>query len=540
MSTADVSANTEPTPEPITAPGIRVRPAVIMLSVAVLLIAGLQLFPGEWLPAQFRNVGSLVVGTLAVAGLLVWLAFFSRLPARVRLAAVVIYVAVFAVPYAMIRNIDFTGDMVPHFDFIWEPDPLAALEAHRRQAAESASDALPATDFGADFPGFRGADRSGVYAGTPIRTNWEANPPELLWRQPIGEGYSQIVVSGNFAVTIEQRGDEETVACYDALTGQELWIHAYPTRFVEGTGGDGPRATPTIVDDVVYALGANGHLTSLNLPTGTRNWQINILAEYESSNLEWGMAGSPLVLNDLIIVNPGAPYSAAGKSLVAYDRHTGELVWAVGDSTAAYSSPVYAEIAGTPQILTLEADSAASYSADGSRELWRYPWVTMNGINCSQPLPISDDRVLITAGYTMGSVLLKITPTDDGTLAATPLWEETSLRGKFATPVVTDEAIFGLDEGVLVAVNLETGKRNWKKGRYGHGQVLLTNGVLFIQCEDGDIALVAADPEEYRELARIPVFPDRTWNTPALAAGHAFIRNHREMACYDLTAATAD
>jgi len=166
--------------------------------------------------------------------------------------------------------------------------------------------------------------------------------------------------------------------------------------------------------------------------------------------------------------------------------------------------------------------------------LWRYPWETMNGINCSQPLPAGNDRVLITAGYVMGSAMLQIQHDQDAGWTVEPIWEERSLRGKFCTPIITDRAIFGLDEGVLVCVDRETGKRLWKRGRYGHGQILLADDVLFIQAEDGDIALVAADPNEYRELARVPVFDSRTWNTPALAAGHAFLRNHREMACVDL------
>ena len=532
----DNAARGETAPADATQPGMRRWPAIAILVLAAVSISLLQFTPGEQFPDQFRNFLTIVVSAAAIVGLLVWLALFSRLGARRRAFGIVAALAILAIPVTLVRSVEFTGDIVPSFTFRWDPDPLDILEAHRLQASKAPALDAPTEDLNADFPAFRGADRSGVYHGAAIRTNWDDEPPKTVWRQPVGEGYAQIVLSGNLAITIEQRGDKEAIVAYDARTGRERWVYDYPTRFSEAMGGDGPRATPTLVDDRVYALGANGHLTCLDVETGEKIWQTNILADPEANNFEWGMAGSPLVLDDLLIVNPGMPHSAAGKALVAYDRKTGEVVWGVGDSAAAYASPVYAEIAGVPQILTLEASGAAGYAADGSGELWRYPWETQSGINCSQPQPAGNDRVLITAGYVMGSTMLQINHDPEKGWSAEPLWEERSLRGKFCTPIITEGAIFGLDEGVLVCIDPETGKRLWKRGRYGHGQLLLAGDVLFIQAEDGDVAVVAADPDEYRELARVAVFDGRTWNTPALAAGRAFLRNHREMACLDLRA----
>ncbi|REK10469.1 MAG: hypothetical protein DWQ37_16430 [Planctomycetota bacterium] len=512
---------------------IRWWPLRAIIAVVVALVSLLQLAPGEALPEQFRNFGSIVLVAAGIVALFVWLVLFSRIPVRARAITAAIYLVVLAIPFAVVRRVEFTGDIVPDPVFRWDPEPLEILQQHRRQVREETSPETSGPDLAADFPAFRGEDRLGIYRGPAIRTNWESEPPKLVWRQPVGEGYAQFALSGNTAVTIEQRGPDEAIVAYDARDGRERWVHAYPARFSEAMGGDGPRATPTIDGDRVYSLGAKGHLKCLKLASGDVVWETNILADPEA-NLEWGMAGSPLVLDDVVIVNPGMPQAAAKGSLVAYDKQTGKVEWKVGDATAAYASPQYAELAGVPQILTLEGAAVVSYAADGSAELWRYPWSTANGINCSQPLPVGDDRVLITAGYVMGSALLEIARDDEKGWSAEPLWEEASLRGKFATPIVVDDVVFGLDEGILVCVDLETGKRLWKRGRYGHGQMLLAGDVLFIQCENGDMALVAADPKKYRELARIPVFEERTWNTPALAAGRAFIRNHREMACFDL------
>lgn len=524
--------------EPASMP-VRWWPAISIVAVAVATILALQFFPGEFLPAQFRNFLSIVASGLGVLSLLIWIAAFSRFPARTKAVLLAIAAIGIIIPASMIRRVEFTGDIVPTFVFRWEPTQLEVLEAHRTEAARR-SEAIGkplsvGEDLAANWPGFRGADRSGICTTTAIRTDWETNPPELLWKQPVGEGYAQFSLLDNAAVTIEQRGENEAVVAYDARNGAELWAHSYPTRFSEAMGGDGPRATPTIDGDLVFALGANGRLSCLKIASGEVVWQQDILKNGAEENLEWGMSGSPLVLDDVVIVNPGAEMSATGDALVAYDRATGDVVWGVGDSTAGYASPTLAVIDGVEQILILDGQGGAGYASDGSAELWRFPWETQGGINCSQPIMVTPNRVLITAGYTMGSALLELSKDTEGKWTAEPVWVKSTLRGKFSTPIAHDGFIYGLDEGVMVCVDAESGKRTWKRGRYGHGQMLLVGDVFFIQAENGDIALVAADPEEHRELGRIPVFDARTWNTPAIAAGRAYVRNHREMACFDLS-----
>ena len=516
---------------------IRVWPALAILVFAGAVIAGLQFAPGEQLPLQYRNFLSMLVGIVGVVALLAWLGLFSRITMRRRLILLAVSLLVLALPVAGIDHVEFTGDLVPSLVFRWESDPLAILRAHRQQASrtiQTGDPAAPAEDLDAHWPGFRGPDRSGIYRGAAIRTNWTERPPQLLWKQPVGGGYAQMAISGNLAITIEQRGLDEAVTCYDARTGAERWVYTYPTRFSEAMGGDGPRATPTIEDGNVFALGAGGQLACLRADSGSLVWKTNILKDGVLGNASWGMSGSPLILRDLVIVSPGGPTGAIGKALVAYRRDTGEVAWGVGSAPAGYASPTVAQIEGVEQILVLDGEGVSGYRSDGSAELWRYPWATQQGINCSQPIVLGPNRILITAGYTMGSALLEVTKSVDDAWQVRPVWEQTTLRGKFSTPVAHGDHIYGLDEGILVCIDAATGRRKWKRGRYGHGQVLLVGDVLFIQAEDGDLAVVAADSQQYRELGRIAALEGRTWNTPALAAGRAFIRSHREMACFEL------
>ena len=518
---------------------VRFWPALAIVFCSVAIITALQFAPGEQLPAQHRNFASMLVGAVAVLALLLWLAFFSQITIRRRVTLLAVSILVLAMPFAVVDHVEFTGDIEPHVVFRWKKDRAEILQAHREQASRTIQSFGEETEstqsLDAQWPGFRGPDRSGIYRGEPIRTNWTELPPRLLWKQPIGEGHAQIALSGNRAITIEQRGANEAVTCYDARNGAERWVHSYQTRFAETMGGDGPRATPTIDGDKVFSLGASGRLTCLQADTGKVEWEVNILKDDGLANLSWGMSGSPLILRDLVIVSPGGPTSAIGKAVVAYSRDTGEVIWGIGSAQAGYSSPEVAEFDGVEQIIVLEAEGVAGYQSDGSAELWRYAWPTQQGINCSQPILVGSNRVLITAGYTMGSALLEVTRSADDSWQAQPVWEKTTLRGKFSTPIAHEGFIYGLDEGILVCIDLETGRREWKQGRYGHGQLLLAGDALFIQAENGDLAVVAADPKQYRELGRISALEGRTWNTPALAAGRAFVRNHQEMACFDIS-----
>jgi outer membrane protein assembly factor BamB len=358
-----------------------------------------------------------------------------------------------------------------------------------------------------------------------------------LWREPVGGGYAGIAVAGNLLVTMEQRRDTEAIVAYDAATGRERWTHTYPARFWEGMGGPGPRTTPTITNGRVYALGAQGKLTCLEAATGKVVWSANILDDPEHNNIQWGMSGSPLVDEKAVIVNPGVQgnASASARALVAYDRSTGERLWGAGTTSAAYSSPLLAMLGGVRQILLLDRAGLAGYDAAGGKLLWQYPWETQQGINVAQPVVVEGDRVFISSGYGHGCAMLRIGQ-EAGEWKATRLWENRLMRCKFTSPVAYQGHLYGLDDGVLVCLDQEKGERKWRGDRYGHGQVLLSGDLLLVLAEPWELALVEAKPDAFHEVLKFQALQgDKTWNPPALAGGKAFVRNHLEMAGYDLT-----
>ncbi|MFL5328927.1 MAG: PQQ-binding-like beta-propeller repeat protein [Gemmataceae bacterium] len=464
---------------------------------------------------------------------LVWLAFFSGMTWRRRLmVTALVLVALAAGRRGTIRNIHFDGDMAgPVITWRWQPLQADVIQAHR-QSQGGGNVAVSMNLDASDFPEYRGVRRDGVVTGPELRRDW-SKPPRILWKQPCGEGYAGFAVVDELAVTIEQRGDDEAVVAYQTSTGRELWQHRYPTRFSEALGGDGPRATPTVHDGNVYALGAAGRLTCLDARTGKLIWAADILADNE--NIPWGMSGSPLVDDKLVIVNPGSQReSAKGRALVAYDRLTGKEVWHGGDTQAGYSSPMFAMLGGMRQVILFDADVVAGYDPSNGQKLWSFKYPSYQGINVAQPLVLSDDRVLISAGYNYGSAMINV-KRDAKKWSAEQLWKSNRLRCKFTSPVEFEGHVYGLDDGILVCLDAQTGSQKWKGERYGHGQLLREGNTLVIFAETGFLAEVEASPEKYHELGRVRVFDEtKNWNPFALARGRAYQRNHREMACVDM------
>ncbi|MDP1570598.1 MAG: PQQ-binding-like beta-propeller repeat protein [Vicinamibacterales bacterium] len=425
------------------------------------------------------------------------------------------------------------------------PDPVAAAEplpsasVSPEAAAVSVGEPAPAAPEASRpatpsrrlyWTGFRGPLRDGHYQEGPVRTDWPAAGLTPLWKQPIGGGYASFAVAEGRAFTIEQRRTEEVVAAYDVATGLELWTHAWDGDFKEWMGGDGPRATPTWVDGRLYALGAEGELRALDAETGAQIWRVNILEDNGVSNLTWGMAASPLVFDDLVVVHPGGP---GGRSVVAYDRHTGVRRWSALDDKAAYSSPLLATIAGERQILVITAARIAALTPETGALRWSHPWPAPNDINASQPVLAGRDRILLSSGYGTGAALIEVRAAGGG-FETREVWKHNRLKNRFSSSLVHEGHVYGLDETILTCLDLETGEVRWKAGRYGHGQLVLASGHLIVLTEDGDLALVRATPDRHDERARFPVLNGKTWNHPVIDDGRLLVRNLAEMAVFDL------
>jgi outer membrane protein assembly factor BamB len=378
---------------------------------------------------------------------------------------------------------------------------------------------------------FRGPARDGHYRQQPIRTDWPSEGLRPIWKEPVGGGYASFVTAGGTAFTIEQRGDQEVVAAYDVATGREVWTHGWNARFREMMGGDGPRATPTWHDGRLYALGATGELRCLDAATGKLVWRTNILEDAGASNLQWGMAAAPLLVDDNIVVLPGG---SNGKSVVAYNRTSGNIAWSALDDTAAYSSPMLVTLAARRQILVFSASRLMGLSPERGELLWEYPWTTQYGVNASQPLLLDERRIFISTGYGTGAAAIELSPSDGGRLTVKELWRTNRMKNQFTSSVLHEGFIYGLDEAILACIDASTGELKWKNGRYGYGQVALASGQLIVLTESGEIAVVRATPERFVEITRFQAIEGKTWNHPILVDGYLLIRNLNEMAAFDL------
>jgi outer membrane protein assembly factor BamB len=377
---------------------------------------------------------------------------------------------------------------------------------------------------------FRGPHRDGHYRQQPIVTSWPGGAPKPIWKQPVGAGYASFAIAHGRAFTIEQRGEEEVVASYDVATGRELWTNRWTATFSESMGGDGPRATPVWADGRVYALGATGELRAIDDTNGQTTWRTNILSDADAGNLQWGMSASPLVVDDVLVVVPGG---RSGNAVVAYDRHTGKRAWGALDDQAAYSSPMLVTLAGVRQILVFTASRLVGLTPDGRAVLWEFPWKTNFDVNASQPLVLGDNRVFVSTGYGTGAAVIELTPSGSG-LTPREVWRNIRMKNQFASSVLHDGFIYGLDESILACVDASTGELRWKGGRYGYGQIMLAGGHVFVLTEGGELALVRATPERHQEIFRVPAIEGKTWNHPAMSDGFLLIRNINEMAAYDL------
>ena len=402
------------------------------------------------------------------------------------------------------------------------PSPTASVSPSPGEAAVPASRNY--------WTNFRGPRRDGKYDEASVSTNWPSNGLPVLWKQPVGVGHASFVVADGKAYTIEQRRSQEVVAAYDINNGRELWTQKWNAEYTDSTG-DGPRATPTWDQGRLYALGATGEFRCLDANSGAVIWGKNILSDNKAQNLPWAMAASPLIVDDKVIVLPGG---ANGKSVVAYNKMTGAPVWKVLDDPQAYVSPMLVELAGRRQIIVVSSFRVVGLTPENGALLWSYSWDTSNGINVSQPIIVDRNRFFISSGYGKGAALVEVKGSGNSFTAST-VWENTNMKNKFNSSVLLNGYIYGLDEGILVCLDVNTGERKWKEGRYGYGQVILAGNHLIVTSDQGDVALVKASPDKYTEVARFSAVQGQTWNYPAIADGKLLVRNSNEMAAYNIS-----
>jgi outer membrane protein assembly factor BamB len=474
---------------------------------------------------------SIPILSLALVG---WAVASRRLSSVARRVSLVAAILLACGSFTVLRTGGITGDGNADLHWRWTQTPEQRLLA---QAGNEPTVPLPtptAAQIGASWPGFRGAERDGVVRGVRIATDWSRSPPVELWRRPVGPGWSSFAVGGDLLYTQEQRGDDEVVACYHLTTGQPVWRHSDAARFWESNAGAGPRATPTLSNGHVYTCGATGIVNALDAATGAVVWSRNAASDTGVKVPGWGFAGSPLVVDDLVIV------ATAGR-LVAYDRAKGEPRWLGPPGDGGYSSPHLVKLGGVKQILLLNGAGAISVALATGETLWNYPWPS-DGI--VQPALTDDDDLLLGTGSGMGAGAgmgvrrLAVAHGPDG-WTAQERWTSVGLKPYFNDFVVHKGYAFGFDGGLLACIDLADGKRKWKGERYGHGQLILLadQDLLVVLSEKGELALVPATPDPFRELARLRAIEGKTWNHPVLAGDVLLARNAQEMVAFRLALA---
>ena len=506
---------------------IRWWPGVVLLLVGAGLVVWVR-WQEDW-PFQKRNLTSgqiiIIIGIL----LLLWWTFLSRAPKRLRLAVTFGLVGAAVLGAALFRIGGVTGDLTPVFEFRWADLssrlPESAVATNRPGAFAVRIEANEST-----FPQFLGSNRNGVLPALRLHTNWSAHPPEVVWRRPIGPAWSGFAAIGNVCITQEQRGESECVIASDLRTGETLWSHSYPARYFTTIAGEGPRATPTVVSNRVFAFGATGVLNCLDLVSGKLLWSRDVIAESQAKVLAWGCTSSPLVVNDFVVVHGGEGIS---RSLFAYRIEDGKPTWVGGNSEASYASPVLATLAGSAQIVAFNNGTVSGHDPATGTTLWERAWGNGNVV-CATPVIVSSNQVLFSSGYGVGAELLEISQSISGKFSAKQLWKSIRMKAKFAHLFVRDGFLYGLDDGIFACVDLQDGSQRWKEGRYGHGQGLFVGEQYLLMAESGELVLLHPTPDRPNELARYRVFDTKTWNPIALSGDLLLLRNDREAVCLRL------
>lgn len=426
----------------------------------------------------------------------------------------------------MLYRIDgITGDFNPEFAWRWSATSEEQLLS--TESDEFTSTAPISMDMSlAKWPGFRGINRDGIVKGVQIKTNWAEEPPKELWRKAIGPGCSSFAVSGDLLFAQEQRGDDEIVSCYNIKTGVSVWRHHDKARFWDSHAGAGPRSTPTISKGRVYTLGATGILNVLDAVDGSVIWSRNAVSDTDLEHSGWGYASSPLVVDDVVIV------AVVGK-LIAYDLESGDPLWFGPDEGDSYSSPHLFTIDGIKQVILMSANGATSLDPADGTLLWKYAWSSSSRI--VQPAMTADGDLLISSGDGKGIRRIGISITS-GEWKFEDRWTSKQLRPNFNDFVIHKGHAYGYSGLNLICIDTEDGHRKWRGDRYGGQIILITDqDMLLILSEKGELALVQAIPDKYKEIALLEAIEGKTWNHPVLAGNILLVRNTREMAAYQLS-----
>ena len=387
---------------------------------------------------------------------------------------------------------------------------------------------LPAA---ADWPRYLGPTQNGVAAEGAWAGRIPDGTPRTIWKASVGKGTAGIVAANGRVYSMGNEAEKDTIYCFDAKTGQVIWKHAFSLALDPNMFEGGPRSTPTLDENRIYTVSHYGDLWCLDAATGKKIWNLHY-KEWGGRRPEWGFAGSPTVAGNLLLCDVGG----VGASTVALDKKTGKVVWKSGDHKPGYASPVVTELEGKPTVLVFKAEHLVGYDLASGKELWSIGWKTSYDVNAAAPLPMGDDRILISSGYSTGCALIQVRGGK-----ATELWRNKNLRAQINTPVPMGNHVYGIDGntggGNLVCLDVNTGERNWIEKSVKGGSLIRASDKLFVLTEKGELVIADASPAGFKEHLRTQVLKARCWVQPTLSDGRLFLRdNEGNVVCLDFGA----
>jgi outer membrane protein assembly factor BamB len=379
----------------------------------------------------------------------------------------------------------------------------------------------------ANWPQWRGLNRDGISKETGLLKQWPAEGPALVWKASgAGRGYSSFSISNGKLYTMGLRGDREFVVAFDIATGKEAWATPHGSAF-HNDRGDGPRGTPTIDGDRVYALGGNGDLSALDARTGKLVWSKNVLREFGGSNITWGISESPLVLGNKVLVNAGAP----GASMVALNKTDGSVIWKSQSDEPGYSSAIPVDINGTTQVVFFTAQRAVGLDARDGRLLWEYGKPSNNVANVATPIARAN-RIFISSDYGTGGGVVEIKPDNK----AQEIYFTKEMKNHHSSSVLIGDYLYGFSSSILTAMKFDTGEIAWRDRSVGKGSLVYADGNLYCLSENGVVGLVEATPTGYKEKGRFRIQQGNqpTWAHPVVAGGRLYLRDQDTIYAFDV------
>jgi outer membrane protein assembly factor BamB len=419
-------------------------------------------------------------------------------------------------------------------------DSANADELGRVKGAALPNDAPPPAESGS--PGWRGVARKGVAPAGSFRTDWEANPPKELWRAPVGGGYGSCAVVGGKLYVQDRQGDKERVVCLDADTGKPVWDYGYAAGPAgkDGSYAIGPRATPAVDGERVFAVGGAGKLVALEAegPAVRLKWEHDLLAEFRAELPQWGVAGSPLVYGELVIVQPGG----ADGAVVAFDKRSGEVKWKAGSNPPSYSSPVVAPVGGRDTVFAFLGDALLAIRPADGAVTGSFRWATQFGGNIATPVVVGD-YAFVSSSYGMGCALVRAEASGDE-VRLVPVYErrERAFQNHLTTSVYKDRYLYGIDglrgAGGLKCVEFETGieVKGWNGRDIGQASVVLAGDHLLLQTANGDVCRVEANSKAFKQVGRVErvLSGKNNWASPTLVDGRIYVRDEKNVVCLDV------